>query len=54
MPRIPEIPLDERLDRWRALMENVREKDVMWWLRCFVSVLNGDGIAADEAQSLQA
>jgi trehalose 6-phosphate synthase len=48
------MPLTERLDRWHALMDNVRQYDVMWWLRCFVSALTGEGVRADEARSAHA
>jgi trehalose 6-phosphate synthase len=34
------MPLDERKERWRALINNVRDEDVTWWLRCFVSALS--------------
>lgn len=35
------MPLDERQERWRALMANVSEQDVMWWMRSFVAALIG-------------
>lgn len=33
------MPRDERIRRWQALVENVREQDVTWWLRSFVKAL---------------
>ena len=34
------MPLDERIARWRPLMDNIEKADVMWWLRTFVETLN--------------
>jgi trehalose-6-phosphate synthase len=34
------MPLDERLARWRVLMENVGREDVMWWRRIFIEALD--------------
>ena len=34
------MPRDERIRRWNALIENIREQDVMWWLRRFVAALD--------------
>jgi trehalose 6-phosphate synthase len=36
------MPREERIARWRALMDNVSREDVMWWLRSFVSHLSGE------------
>ena len=33
------MPLEERIARWRALMANVAEEDVMWWRRTFTEAL---------------
>jgi trehalose 6-phosphate synthase len=35
------MPREERIERWQALVANVKEQDVMWWLRRFVSALEG-------------
>jgi trehalose 6-phosphate synthase len=33
------MPLDERIDRWTQLMDNVMREDVMWWRRTFTDAL---------------
>jgi len=33
------MPREERIRRWRALMDNVSEQDVMWWRRTFTEAL---------------
>lgn len=33
------MPLDERKARWQSLMNDVQERDVMWWLDRFTQVL---------------
>jgi trehalose 6-phosphate synthase len=33
------MPLEERIERWRALMDNVQREDVMWWRRTFTDAL---------------
>jgi len=33
------MPLAERVDRWRKLMENVEKEDVLWWLERFTDAL---------------
>jgi trehalose 6-phosphate synthase len=33
------MPLEERIARWRSLMENVQREDVMWWRRTFTDAL---------------
>lgn len=43
------MPRSERIRRWSALVKNVREQDVMWWLNCFVSSLAADA-APDDSQ----
>jgi trehalose 6-phosphate synthase len=35
------MPLDERIARWRKLMDNIEAEDVMWWRRRFTDVLEG-------------
>jgi trehalose 6-phosphate synthase len=37
------MPKEERIRRWRALMDGIEEKDVLWWRRCFTHTLMGDG-----------
>lgn len=43
------MPRAERIRRWNALIENVRQQDVTWWLRCFVANLATAG-PVDAAQ----
>jgi trehalose 6-phosphate synthase len=33
------MPLDERVARWRACMDNIEAEDVMWWRRRFTDAL---------------
>ncbi|CAN5290503.1 alpha,alpha-trehalose-phosphate synthase (UDP-forming) [soil metagenome] len=33
------MPLDERIARWRALMDNIEQQDVFWWRRRFTDML---------------
>ncbi|UIJ45377.1 trehalose-6-phosphate synthase [Sphingomonas cannabina] len=33
------MPLSERIERWRRMMDNVEQQDVMWWLKRFTDVL---------------
>ncbi|MCD2325303.1 trehalose-6-phosphate synthase [Sphingomonas sp. IC-56] len=33
------MPRDERIRRWRALMDGIEREDVLWWRRCFTDVL---------------
>jgi trehalose 6-phosphate synthase len=35
------MPLAERLERHRALLANVEQQDVQWWLRSFLAALQG-------------
>lgn len=37
---------DERITRWRALMQGVQEQDVMWWRQRFTDALLGDQVEA--------
>jgi len=39
------MPKDERIRRWRALMDGVEKHDVLWWRRCFTHSLMGEGQA---------
>ena len=39
--RAIEMPKEERIRRWRALLESVRNEDVVWWRRSFVAALKG-------------
>ncbi|QLC26009.1 trehalose-6-phosphate synthase [Parasphingopyxis algicola] len=34
-----DMPLDERVDRWRTMMENLRQQDVVWWRDRFINAL---------------
>jgi len=36
------MPKEERIRRWRALMDTVEREDVLWWRRRFTSVLIGE------------
>jgi trehalose 6-phosphate synthase len=36
------MPLEERIARWRSLMANVAEEDVMWWRRTFTEALTAN------------
>ncbi|WP_294392355.1 trehalose-6-phosphate synthase [uncultured Sphingomonas sp.] len=33
------MPREERITRWRALMDNVAKEDVLWWRQCFTDAL---------------
>ncbi|MBU3992978.1 MAG: trehalose-6-phosphate synthase [Alphaproteobacteria bacterium] len=33
------MPLDERIARWRPMMDNIMEQDVIWWRRRFTDAL---------------
>jgi trehalose 6-phosphate synthase len=33
------MPKDERIRRWRAMMDNVEREDVMWWRKTFTDAL---------------
>jgi len=37
------MPLDERKARWRALLDNVEQEDVHWWLQRFLDALDPAG-----------
>jgi trehalose 6-phosphate synthase len=36
------MPLKERIERWQAMYDNVRQEDVLWWRRRFTDVLLAD------------
>jgi trehalose 6-phosphate synthase len=36
------MPLDERIARWRSLMDGVERENVHWWMKSFVAVLTGE------------
>lgn len=44
-----EMPLDERLDRWRRMYERIEEHDVVWWRKSFLDALERSGAEGDEA-----
>jgi trehalose 6-phosphate synthase len=35
------MPLQERIDRWTAMFENVRNEDVVWWRQRYTEALIG-------------
>jgi trehalose 6-phosphate synthase len=37
-----DMPRDERVRRWQALIENVRREDVVAWRKAFVEALAGE------------
>jgi trehalose 6-phosphate synthase len=43
------MPRDERIARWRPLMENVVREDVMWWMQTFIAALRGKAGAGSDA-----
>jgi trehalose 6-phosphate synthase len=40
------MPLAERRDRWRALMDGVEREDVIWWRKRFTDALAASPVAA--------
>jgi len=40
------MPLAERIDRWRRLIDNVMREDVVWWRRTFTDALEAPPPAA--------
>ena len=42
------MPREERIARWRRMMDNVEQQDVMWWLRRFT-----DALLHDRVETLQ-
>jgi trehalose 6-phosphate synthase len=45
--RALQMPLEERVRRWQAMHECVRDRDVVWWRRSFVEALQGNATNAD-------
>ena len=41
--RAMDMPKDERIRRWRSMMDCVEKEDVLWWRKSFVSALQGTG-----------
>ncbi|MBB4640278.1 alpha,alpha-trehalose-phosphate synthase (UDP-forming) [Rhizorhapis suberifaciens] len=39
--RALEMPLNERRERWRSMMDNVEQQDVAWWRERFAALLAG-------------
>jgi trehalose 6-phosphate synthase len=33
---------DDRIARWRPMMDNVEREDVAWWMKCFISQLDDE------------
>lgn len=52
--RALEMPLDERKRRWSALIEDVRKRDVMWWLDTFRRTLEQVPAPADLGETPEA
>src|SRR3546814_1342501 len=42
--RALEMPLEERKQRWRAMMDNIAEQDVGWWRARFVALLDPEEV----------
>ncbi|WP_191992999.1 alpha,alpha-trehalose-phosphate synthase (UDP-forming) [Sphingomonas parva] len=40
------MPREERVRRWRSMIETVRSEDVVWWRRRFVAALAGEDVEA--------
>ena len=40
------MSLDERRERWRELVRNVREQDIAWWRRRFLAALESARVEA--------
>src|SRR3546814_10061876 len=45
--RALEMPLEERKQRWRAMMDNIAEQDVGWWRARFVALLDPEEVATN-------
>jgi trehalose 6-phosphate synthase len=43
------MPREERIERHRALLDNVERHDVQWWLRQFLAALQGETVEAQPA-----
>jgi trehalose 6-phosphate synthase len=42
------MPREERIRRWRLMMDNVEEQNVVWWRRRFTDALTSDAPAASQ------
>ncbi|MFW2831587.1 alpha,alpha-trehalose-phosphate synthase (UDP-forming) [Sphingomonas sp. ID0503] len=42
------MPREERVRRWRSMMDNIEAEDVMWWMRSFTDVLRAAPVAAND------
>jgi trehalose 6-phosphate synthase len=47
-----EMPLDERIRRWRSMNEIVEREDVVWWRRNFVEALEGKSTRRDQVRAV--
>jgi trehalose 6-phosphate synthase len=45
-----DMPKKERITRWQALHDNIRDEDVVWWRRKFVDALQSAGEHAQPAK----
>jgi trehalose 6-phosphate synthase len=45
------MPREERIRRWRALMDGLLAQDVLWWRRRFTEALTQVPVAADRSAS---
>src|SRR3546814_4347428 len=45
--RALEMPLEERKQRWRAMVDNIAEQDVGWWRARFVALLDPEEVATN-------
>ena len=41
--RALDMPKDERIRRWRSMMDSVEKEDVLWWRKKFVAALQKAG-----------
>ncbi|MBO9622919.1 MAG: trehalose-6-phosphate synthase [Sphingomonas sp.] len=42
-----QMPRDERIRRWRAMMDGIEREDVMWWRKRFTDALTAVPVAAE-------
>ncbi|MEO8722481.1 MAG: trehalose-6-phosphate synthase [Sphingobium sp.] len=45
------MPLDERIARWKPMMENIAQEDVIWWRHRFTDALEAAQPALDEVST---
>lgn len=38
-----DMPLDERIARWKPMYDNIQQEDILWWRRRFTDALLGNG-----------